>query len=56
MSNLSVTAEDDILMQSRSKESQGCIGIDLCAPDSLDIQGTYTFVTVLVRCILLLIY
>ena len=45
MSNLSVTAEDDTVMQSHSKESQGCIGIDLCAPDSVDLQGTCIFVT-----------
>ncbi|KAI5419480.1 hypothetical protein KIW84_043596 [Lathyrus oleraceus] len=39
MSSLLVTAEDDKVMQSRSKESQGCIGIDLCAPDTLDLQA-----------------
>ncbi|XP_073219859.1 uncharacterized protein [Cicer arietinum] len=36
MSSLLVTAEDDKVMQSCSKESQGCIGVDLCAPDTLD--------------------
>lgn len=47
MSSLLVTAEDKKLMQSYSKESQGCIGIDLCAPDTLDLmQGTCIFVFV----------
>lgn len=66
MSSLLVTAEDKKLMQSYSKESQGCIGIDLCAPDTLDLmQGTCIFVfdgknnSLLIFfniCILLLIY
>ncbi|CAJ2636399.1 unnamed protein product [Trifolium pratense] len=38
MTSLLVTAEDDKVMQSGSKESQGCIGNDLCAPDTLDLQ------------------
>ncbi|CAK8532948.1 unnamed protein product [Lathyrus sativus] len=38
MSSLLVTADDDKVMQSRSRESQGCIGIDLCAPDTQDLQ------------------
>ncbi|KAL5063273.1 hypothetical protein RYX36_025010 [Vicia faba] len=38
MSSLLVTAEDDKVVQSCSKESQGCIDIDLCAPDTLDLQ------------------
>lgn len=28
------------LMNSCSEESRGCIDIDLCAPDTLDVQGT----------------
>ncbi|XP_047170915.1 uncharacterized protein LOC124839211 isoform X2 [Vigna umbellata] len=36
MSNLLVKSEDNKLMQSHSKESVGCIDIDLCAPDTLD--------------------
>jgi len=41
MSNLLVTSEDNKLMQSHSKETVGCIAIDLCAPDTLDfVQGT----------------
>lgn len=45
MSSLLVTSEDDKVMQSCFKESQGCIDIDLYAPDTLDLQGTYIFVT-----------
>ncbi|CAJ1941920.1 unnamed protein product [Sphenostylis stenocarpa] len=36
ISNLFVTSEDRKLMQSYSKESVGCVGIDLRAPDTLD--------------------
>jgi hypothetical protein len=45
MTSVLVT-EDDKVMQSCSKESQGCIGNDLCAPDTLDLQGTYISVFV----------
>ncbi|XP_058747665.1 uncharacterized protein LOC131620558 isoform X2 [Vicia villosa] len=38
ISSLLVTSEDGKVTQSRFKESQGCIGIDLYAPDSLDLQ------------------
>lgn len=47
MPSLLVTAEDDKLMQSCSMESHGCVGVDLCAPDTLDsMQGTCIFVVV----------
>ncbi|KAK7360635.1 hypothetical protein VNO77_02643 [Canavalia gladiata] len=36
ISSLLVISEDKKLMQSCSKESVGCIDIDLCAPDTLD--------------------
>ncbi|ESW28388.1 hypothetical protein PHAVU_003G282800 [Phaseolus vulgaris] len=42
MSNLLVTSEDNKLMQSHSKETVGCIAIDLCAPDTLDFVQEYT--------------
>ncbi|KAK7346135.1 hypothetical protein VNO80_20650 [Phaseolus coccineus] len=42
MSNLLVTSEDNKLMQSHSKETVGCIDIDLCAPDTLDFVQEYT--------------
>jgi hypothetical protein len=41
-----LVTEDDKVMQSCSKESQGYIGNDLCAPDTLDLQGTYISVFV----------
>ncbi|CAJ2645209.1 unnamed protein product [Trifolium pratense] len=37
MASLLVTADDKVI-QSGSKESQGCIGNDLCDPDTLDLQ------------------
>ncbi|XP_045787380.1 uncharacterized protein LOC123882822 isoform X2 [Trifolium pratense] len=37
MTSLLVTADDKVI-QSGSKESQGCIGNDLCDPDTLDLQ------------------
>lgn len=41
ISNLLVTPEDKKLMPLCSKESVGCIDIDLCAPDTIDfVQGT----------------
>lgn len=47
MPSLLVTAEDDKLMQSCSIASHGCVGVDLCAPDTLDsMQGTCIFVVV----------
>ncbi|XP_050911179.1 uncharacterized protein LOC127126306 isoform X2 [Lathyrus oleraceus] len=36
--SLLLKAEDDKVTQSRSKESQGCIDIDLWAPDTQDLQ------------------
>lgn len=50
-SNCLVAEEDKKLIASISKESEGCINIDICAPDTIDYaQGTYSF------CVRLFIY